>query len=243
METERKETMTYESRMQVASELTSKMSTMFQPHVRLRDERAGAMYLSEITEAINSRLPSELPNHEVYRSACREIWQGIVAKHKSSYWFSLSDVISATNKVASKYYGIYRDKDKIQKAFSGSFDAEQQARQEERKPETIEGWLEKLKETDRMITSGELRGGLGSILRRIPVGALKRLGYEGDTGLPSIGQTPPEHLPEPPKTEKPIMSMDKSELDMRLIKAGHTAPKFEDSGEFVDDEVPDFSSL
>lgn len=225
-----KQKMTYESRIAlVAQNFSAKMSTLFQPHVRLRDNDSGGIYLQEIAEAINSRLPAEIPNNDVYISALREIWQGVTAKHKSNYWFSLADVISATNKVSSKYQAIY-GKTKA-KAFGGTFEAEQQAREaEQKKPETVEGWLAKLEETDRMIASGELKGGIGQILRKIPCSALARLGYEGDTSFKGIGETPKEHLPD-----------DSGEINMDLIKAGHTAPKFDpfDLAAPLEDPLPD----
>lgn len=245
---EPKEKMTYESRIAlVAKNFSAKMSTLYQPHVRLRDNDAGAIYLREIAEAINSRLPSDIPNNDVYVSALREIWAGVVARHKSNYWFSLGDVIAATNKVASKYNAMYGKK---AKPFAGTFEAEQQAKEENKKPETVEGWLEKLKETDRMIESGELNRGIGITLRKIPCAALARLKYEGDTSLQGLEPTPQEHLPEtvsdvsqsrqaPAPIAKPIMAQDSSELNMRLIRAGMTAPKFDDQPDDFDDPLPD----
>jgi len=241
-----KEKMTYESRIRVAAEFGQRQSAIYNPHVRLREGNAAEIYLREMAEAINSRLPADIPNHDVYRAAVDEIWKLCIAKHRSSYWIDLSTVIQATNKVASKYQAKYG---KEAKAFGGTFEAERQAKEAEpKKPETVEGWLEKLKMTDDMIASGELNRGMGLRLRSIPCSALARLGYEGDTSLPEIGETPAEHLPEPvsnvtqpsqSETHKPIMEMSKSELDMRLLKAGMTAPKFDDQPDDFDDALPD----
>ena len=246
---ETKERVTYESRIrEVVSGMCQRMSAIYNPHVRLREGNAAEIYLREMAEAINSRLPADIPNHDVYRAAVDEIWKACIAKHKSSYWFDLATVIGATNKVASKYQAKYG---KEAKAFSGSFEAEQQAKKAEpKKPETIEGWLEKLKMTDDMIADGSLNRGMGITLRKIPCAALARLGYEGDTSLQGIGETPPEHLPdcvsnvtqpsqEPAPVAKPIMSQDSGELNMRLIKAGMTAPKFDNQPEDFDDPLPD----
>jgi len=239
METELKESMSYESRMQVVAELTEKMSTMFQPHVRLREPEAGAMYLSEIATAINSRLPSEIPNHDVYREACREIWSGVVAKHRSSYWFSLSDVISVSNKVANKYYGRYGKKK--QTTYKGQYDDEPV--RVKGAGWSVEGATKALEETRRMMDSGELSVGIGRVLERIPIKALSRLGVEVEQEAPKREPVPEEHLPPKAEVAKPRMDMTSSELNIRLIRAGHTAPKLEDSGEFTDDELPDFGSL
>lgn len=239
MENEVKENMSFESRMQVVAEFTAKMSTMFQPHVRLREPEAGAMYLSEIANAINSRLPSEIPNHDVYREACREIWTGVVAKHKSSYWFSLSDVISASNKVANKYYRKYGKKK--QKTYGGQYEGE--AVRVKGEGWSVDGATKALEETRRLMDSGELSVGIGRILERIPIKALSRLGVEVEQKAPKREPVPEQHLPPRAEVAKPLMEMTGDELNMRLILAGHTAPKLEDSGEFFDDELPDFSSL
>jgi hypothetical protein len=245
---EPKEKMTYESRIREAAGLGQRMGAIYNPHVRLREGNAAEIYLREMAEAINSRLPADIPNHDVYREAVDEIWKLCIAKHKSSYWLDLATVIQATNKVASKYQAKYG---KEAKAFGGTFEAEQQAREaEQKKPETIEGWLEKLKMTDDMIADGSLNRGMGITLRKIPCAALARLGYEGDTSLQGIGETPPEHLPEPVSNvtqtsqepapiAKPIMSQDSSELNMRLIRSGMVAPKFDNQAADFDDPLPD----
>ena len=244
---EPKEKMTYDSRIREAAALGQRCAAIFNPHVRLREGNAAEIYLREMAEAINSRLPADIPNHDVYRAAVDEIWKLCIAKHKSSYWIDLATVIQATNKVASKYQAKYG---REAKAFGGTFEAEQQAKEENKKPETVEGWLEKLKETDRMIESGELNRGIGITLRKIPCAALARLKYEGDTSLQGLEPTPQEHLPEtvsnvsqsrpaPAPIAKPIMAQDSSELNMRLIRAGMTAPKFDDQPDDFDDPLPD----
>jgi len=240
---ETKERMTYESRIREAAGLGQRMAAIYNPHVRLREGNAAEIYLREMAEAINSRLPADIPNHDVYRAAVDEIWKLCIAKHKSSYWLDLATVIQATNKVASKYQAKYG---KEAKAFGGTFEAERQAKEAEpKKPETIEGWLEKLKMTDDMIASGELKRGMGLLLRKIPCAALARLGYEGDTSLAEIGETPAEHLPEPepmqtpPPIATPIMEQTNSQLNMRLIKSGMVAPKFDNQPDDFDDPLPD----
>jgi len=245
-----KQSMSYQSRMALVSKtVVSKMSLMYQPHVRLRDSDAGAVYLQEIAEAINSRLPAEIPNDDVYIAACREIWTGIVARHKSSYWFSLSDVIAATNKVASKYYGKYGKKKTV--SFQGHADDEKP--REKGEGWTVEGAKRELARTDAMIASGELSRGMGEILRRIPLKALQRLQPDApDIAPPAKPVVPAEHLPvDAPKPEvaKPLMAMSEGELNTRLIVDGATPPKPIDKPEFQavldrgGDELPDWGSL
>ena len=187
-----------------------------------------AIYMKEVCEAINSRISADVPNSESYKDILRTIWRTVTSKHRSSFYFNLGDIISATVK-ANRNWEAKSGTKRTAKAFSGSFEAEQQAREgEQKKPETVEGWLAKLEETDAMIASGELGGGIGQILRKIPCSALARLGYEGDTSMKGIGETPKEHLPD-----------DSGKINMDLIKAGHTAPKFDPFDLAHDDPLPE----
>ena len=229
-EFEKKETMTYESRIAlVRDNFLRQESLLYRPHNHLRDnEEAMAIYMKEVCEAINSRISADVPNSESYKDILRQIWRTVTSKHKSSFYFNLADIISATVK-ANRNWEAKSGTKRTAKAFSGSFEAEQQAREgEQKKPETVEGWLAKLEETDRMIASGELNRGMGTLLRRIPCAALSRLGYEGDTSLEGVGETPKEHLPD-----------DSGAINMDLIKAGHTAPKFDPFDLAHDDPLPD----
>jgi len=228
-EFEKKETMTYESRIAlVRDNFLRQESLLYRPHNHLRDnEEAMAIYMKEVCEAINSRISADVPNSESYKDILRTIWRTVTSKHKSSFYFNLADIISATVK-ANRNWEAKSGTKRTAKAFSGSFEAEQQAREgEQKKPETVEGWLAKLEETDRMIASGELNRGMGTLLRRIPCAALSRLGYESATSLEGVGETPKEHLPD-----------DSGKINMDLIKAGHTAPKF-DPFDLAHDDLPD----
>jgi hypothetical protein len=190
-----------------------------------------ATYMKEVCEAINSRISADVPNSESYKDILRTIWRTVTSKHKSSFYFNLADIISATVK-ANKAWEAKHGTKKAGKAFGGSFEAEQQAREaEQKKPETVEGWTAKLKETDAMIASGELGRGIGEILRRIPLRGIERLtGEKPDIAPPAKQETPAEHLPD-----------DSGKINMDLIKAGHTAPVFDefDLAAPLDDPLPD----
>jgi len=239
MEQQTTQKMTYESRMAlVANHFVKRASSLYQAHVRLRDNEAGGIYLQEMAEAINSRLPSEIPNDDVYIEALRDIWKLCIEKHKSSYWFDLATVIAASNKVASKYYRIY-GKQKA-KVFQGQADESETRKKGE--GWTLEGAQKALAETDRMIASGELGRGIGEICRKIPLKAISRLGGNADIAPPPMQATPAEHLPADapkPAIAKPLMAQSESELNMRLLKAGMTAPKFDDQPDDFDDALPD----
>ena len=224
--------MTWESRTAlVRDNFLRQESLLYRPHNHLRDnEEAMAIYMKEVCEAINSRISADVPNSESYKEILRQIWRTVTSKHKSSFYFNLADIISATVK-ANRNWEAKSGTKRAAKAFSGSFEAEQQARGEDRPPETVEGWTAKLKETDRMIASGELGRGIGEILRRITLRGIERLtGEKLDIAPPPKQETPKEHLPDA-----------SGKLNMDLIKAGHTAPTFDpfDLAEPLDDPLPD----
>jgi len=239
MEQQTTQKMTYESRMAlVANHFVKRASSLYQAHVRLRDNEAGGIYLQEMAEAINSRLPSEIPNDDVYIEALRDIWKLCIEKHKSSYWFDLATVIAASNKVASKYYRIY-GKQKA-KVFQGQADESDTRKKNE--GWTLAGARRELEKTDAMIASGEIGRGMGEVLRRIPLKAIERLGGNADIAPPPMQATPADHLPADapkPAIAKPIMEMSESELDMRLLKAGMTAPKFDNQPDDFEDALPE----
>ena len=234
---------TYEGRLNIVGETVCKqMSMMYIAHTHLRTAEASGFFLQQSADTINRAMPTHL-NDAQFMDAMREVWRELTALHKSKYWPSIHEIGKAATKVGAR---LARREDKINKAFSGTFEAEQKAReQEKQKPETIEGWLEKLKMTDDMIADGSLNRDMGIRLRSIPCAALKRLGYEGDTSLPEIGETPQEHLPEPepmptpPAIATPIMEQTNSQLNMRLIKSGMVAPKFDNQPEDFEDALPD----
>jgi hypothetical protein len=244
--THTKQPMTYESRLAlVANNFTKKMGLLYIPHVALKDNREGAgVYLQEIAETINSNLPSSIPNNDCYISALRDVWRLVVARHKSRYWFSLSDCHAAAKKVGADCHRAYGRKEDV-KTYGNEMSHEDKARVKG------SGWTEigarkALAETDALIASGELNRGMGLKLRRMPIVALQRMGVEVDETPPALALPKPEPKPLPPKPEavkaeplKPLMDMDSSALNMRLIRSGAIAPTFDPNEQEINDDLPD----
>ena len=70
---------------------------------------------------------------------------------------------------------------------------------------------------------------MGETLRKIPLKAIYRItGENPDIAPPAKQETPAEHLPD-----------DSGKINMDLIKAGHTAPKFDPFDLAHDDPLPD----
>ena len=244
--THTKQPMSYESRLAlVANNFTKKMGLLYIPHVALKDNKEGAgIYLQEIAETINSNLPSSIPNNDCYISALRDVWRLVVARHKSRYWFSLSDCHAAAKKVGADCHRAYGRKEDV-KTYGNEMSHEDKARVKG------EGWTEAgarkaLADTDALIESGELARGMGLKLRQMPIVALQRMGVEVDETPPALALPKPEPKPMPPKPEpvkaeplKPIMDMDSSALNMRLIRSGAVAPTFDPNEQEIHDDLPD----
>lgn len=224
-EFEKKEAMTYESRIALVREnFCKQMGLLYQPHTHLKEGEAAAIYMQEVAEAINSRISADVPNSDSYKDILRTIWRTVTSKQKSRFWFNLADIIAAVNG-ANRSWEMKHGKKKMMETFGG------QAKEEVRKKGgiwTLEGAKKALAETDRQIASGELARGMGELLRRIPLKAIERLGGDADIAPPAKQETPPEHLPD-----------DSGDMNMDLIKAGHTAPVFDPFDLAHDDPLPE----
>jgi len=219
--------MTWESRTAlVRDNFLRQESLLYRPHNHLRDnEEAMAIYMKEVCEAINSRISADVPNSESYKDILRTIWRTVTSKHKSSFYFNLADIISATVKANRNWEAKHGTK-KAAKVFSGQAGADETRKKGE--GWTLDGAKKALAETDRQIASGELGRGMGEILRKIPLKAIERLGGNADIAPPAKQATPKEHLPD-----------DSGAINMDLIKAGHTAPKFDPFDLAHDDPLPE----
>ena len=224
-EFEKKETMTYDSRIALVREnFCKQMGLLYQPHTHLKEGDGAAIYMQEVAEAINSRISADVPNRDSYKDLLRTIWRNCTSKARSRFWFSLGDIISATNQ-ANRAWEAKHGTKKAAKVFSGQAGADETRKKGE--GWTLDGAKKALAETDRQIASGELGRGMGEILRKIPLKAIERLGGDANIAPPAKQATPAEHLPD-----------DSGKINMELIKAGHTAPKF-DPFDLAHDDLPD----
>ena len=225
-EFEKKETMTYESRIALVREnFCKQMGLLYQPHTHLKEGDGAAIYMQEVAEAINSRISADVPNRDSYKDLLRTIWRGCTSKARSRFWFNLADIISATNQ-ANRAWEARHGTKKAAKVFSGQAGADETRKKGE--GWTLEGARKALAETDRQIASGELGRGMGEILRKIPLKAIERLGGDTNIAPPPKQETPKEHLPD-----------DSGKINMDLIKAGHTAPTFDPFDLAHDDPLPE----
>ena len=224
-EFEKKDTMTYESRIALVREnFCKQMGLLYQPHTHLKEGDGAGIYMQEVAEAINSRISADVPNNDSYKDLLRTIWRGCTSKARSRFWFNLADIISATNQ-ANRAWEAKHGTKKAARVFSGQAGADETRKKGE--GWTLDGAKKALAETDRQIASGELGRGMGEILRKIPLKAIERLGGDANIAPPAKQETPKEHLPD-----------DSGKINMDLIKAGHTAPKF-DPFDLAHDDLPE----
>jgi hypothetical protein len=228
----------------IADVIIKRMTTMYVRHVHLQDAEAAGLYLSSLTDTINQRIPSGL-TREHFEAVAVRVWDAITHKVKTKYWPSIADVSGVASKVAVDVSRTMKIDDKLKRTFGNEMSREDKARVKG------EGWTEAgarkaLAETDALIASGELGRGMGLKLRRMPIVALQRMGVEVDETPPALALPKPEPKPLPPKPEpvkaetlKPIMNMDSSALNMRLIRSGAVAPTFDPNQKEIDDDLPD----
>lgn len=179
--------MDYQGRIGLCREkFAANMATMYAPHVALRNNPEGtALYLAEICEAINSKLPSEL-NHDQYVQALRDIWRGCIAEHKSRYWFDLALCIKQANKLASRMGKTGAGGERyITKQEQAELDSK--ARDKQNLNWTLAGAEKALADTERMIATGELPAGIGNILAQIPRAEIeRRRARESSDAIPTL---------------------------------------------------------
>ena len=228
----------------IADVIIKRMTTMYVRHVHLQDAEAAGLYLSSLTDTINQRIPSGL-TREHFEAVALRVWDAITHKVKTKYWPSIADVSGVASKVAVDVSRTMKIDDKLKRTFGNEQSHEDKARVKG------EGWTESgarkaLAETDALIASGELARGMGLKLRRMPIVALQRMQVEVDETPPALALQKPEPKPLPPKPErvkaeplKPIMQMDSSALNMRLIRSGAVAPTFDPNEQEINDDLPD----
>jgi hypothetical protein len=105
---ENQKTLTAEQRMSVIKNtFIAKTEALYQPHARFRgNDPAKAMYLNEIAEQLNDRLPV-MPNAEALTAMLRNIWKQCTRKHDSSYYFPISLVSKAAADIAKEHFRVH----------------------------------------------------------------------------------------------------------------------------------------
>jgi len=210
------------------------METVLRPHTHLKSPEASGLYMKELSEAINQRLSSDIPNSEAFIGQLRKIWSLCLQKQKSQFWFSISEVCKAAYTVNSDW--VRRFSPDAVKLTTLDKITKEETERDARTPWTLEGALKQLADTDALIVSGGLNRNLGITLRKIPIKAAERLGKDmSEYHAPPMVQVMPKPEPPMPAPAPPVKAETKPDWD--LIVAGSQKPKFEDSDKPIDCDV------
>ena len=176
------QTFEYNDRINVINKtFIKKMNKLFEPHKHHVKNNSVDLYLAEITQILNDKLPVA-QNQEHLVNMLRSVWSKVTAKPRSRFFFNLDEVASAASQVSKEHYNkfvapfepktVYADKKETMRVGNKAV------------PET-QGWTvtncqAHIAETQRLMDSGELPRHLGEKLILIPKTALRRLQEQGN---------------------------------------------------------------
>ena len=173
---EGKKTLNSEQRMSVIKNtFIAKTEALYQPHARFKgNDPAKAMYLQEIAEQLNDRLPV-IPNAEALTAVLRNVWKQCTRRHDSSYYFSISLVSKVAADIAKEHFRVHNFGSNVTRQET----TKEKPRGNKANPFT-QGWtIEKaqahISETQALMDSGELPRTLGNELIKIPQAALAKM--------------------------------------------------------------------
>lgn len=192
------------------------METVLRPHTHLKSSEASGIYMRELSDAINQRMSTEIPNSDAFIGQLRKIWSLCLQKQKSQFWFSIGDVCKAASTVNSEWVRRFSGEaitlttvDKITK---------EEEERNARTPWTLAGAIKQLENTDDLIREGSLARSLGLTLRKIPLREIEKLGGNAE----QYRQPPATKVHQ--KVEPPLPPAP----DFELIKSGMTKPDLTD---------------
>ena len=87
----------------ISKTVVAKMRKLQRPHTTLTQNNSVDVYLQEITDILNDRLP-HLSSEDLFVDLLRKVWSETQAKHKSTFFFGIADIMAAASKVGSEYY-------------------------------------------------------------------------------------------------------------------------------------------
>lgn len=170
------EVLDYDNRMRIIrGTFCKKMKQIYMPHKHLVENDAVDVYVEEVAELINQRLPTGIKSQDAMVGILRKVWEGTTAKHGTRFFFSLADVGKVTAKVGYDYRITHLDPP-AQKTGLNQVGTDLPVKDKSR-PSTM-GWtVEKarkhIQETQELIDAGGFP--MGHTLIKIPQRALALL--------------------------------------------------------------------
>jgi hypothetical protein len=237
----------FESRMLIIkNSFCLPLKTMLRAHTHLRDDASAGMYMKQVADAINQRLSSEM-NRDSFTEQVEKVWAISLSRHKSQFWFNISDVIKAATLVNTEWTRKFSN-DKSPKTYG----SEQTNDDKERKKGgnwTLEGAIAQLEATDALMMLEErpLNRKMGLRLRQIALKAIERLGgdvskYETPPDVRSLPSAPAPMLKPAPAVRQAMdiepTQSNEPKPDFDIIKSGMVKPTFEEEdGKSFDSDI------
>lgn len=80
-----------------------KMDQIYQPHKHLTENNAKEVYMGEIVDILNSKMPTDLTQDHMVQ-LLKKVWTKATMRHTSRFYFSLADITKAATEVASEHH-------------------------------------------------------------------------------------------------------------------------------------------
>lgn len=159
----------------IKANFVNNLYKIYQPHKHLSEGDAVGLYLREIANVINEKLPS-CPNEESFMSLLRSVWSKCTTAHDTRFFFSLALVNKMAQQVAREHY------DKHVRPFQPKVSLNKQSDESvgskddpESQGWTVEKCRQHIADTQALIDSGEIGRQMGESLINIPKIALSRI--------------------------------------------------------------------
>lgn len=148
---------------------------IYQPHKHLTEGDAVGLYLREIANIINQKLP-HCPNEESFMTMLRAIWSKCTTAHDTRFFFSLALVNKMTQQVSREHYNKHVKPFEPKVSLNKKADASVGSKDNpESQGWTVEKCRKHIADTQALIDSGEIGRQMGESLISIPKIALSRI--------------------------------------------------------------------
>jgi len=161
----------------ISKTVIAKMRKLQRPHTTLVQNNSIDAYLQEITDILNDRLP-HLSNEDLFVDLLRKVWSETQAKHKSTFFFGIADIMAAANKVGSEYYRKHVQPFQPQVKMTNPKDDQERVfdRSDPRKNGyTIEKCLKHIEDARKWMADGSLQRSMGQSFIRMHEVTIQRI--------------------------------------------------------------------
>ena len=154
----------------------SQMKKIYRPHKHLIDNKSEGVYLDQMAEIINEKLPVA-DSEEHLLVMIRKSYDHATSKNDTNFYFSLAQVIKSCTHVAQEHYKTHIAPFEKQTRYIESKHDEERGRKDDPTSQgwTIAGAQKQIEYTQELMDTGQLPKRVGEMLIRIPQKALERI--------------------------------------------------------------------